>query len=111
MVLVGIQDVILALDDASGMRAGRFASLLTLRPQLAVEPPHAQAEDRGEDGDDAAQHDESDEAEHDRHADSERADDDHEYVGNRIAGRQAAIYRRKFQFNALVAAYSADFIV
>lgn len=59
--------------------------------QLPAKPPHPNAQHDGQHQNNAAQCDERDDAQNDRRADHERADNNDEHVGERIACRKMPV--------------------
>lgn len=59
--------------------------------QLPAKPPHPNTQHGGQNQNNAAQCDERDDAQNDRCADDERADNNDEHIGQRIACRKMSV--------------------
>ncbi len=64
---------------------------------LAAEPPHANAEDRGQHQNDTGQRNGRNDAEHNKSADRKHAYDDDNDIGDRITGRDMPVCRLTIQ--------------
>lgn len=86
-------DVKFTFDDAAGRRLGIGRTALCLSSELPLEPPHSQADDRGEHSDDAAQHNECDETQYHRDPDCQSAHENDEDVRDWVSSGNSAIGR------------------
>ena len=93
VIRIIIDDTILSLNKTAWSRGPARVVVLTLSPQLAIEPPEPETYDRSKNGDDATQHYKRKETQHNRGPNYESTDENNEYVRNGVAGRQTTIAR------------------